>query len=58
MKSKEKTKNNKLFKLTLKNIILFFGSIIILFYIYTFYHLYFRQNMSYAKDDTKKPYSI
>ena len=54
MKSKEKTKNNKLFKLTLKNIILFFGSIIILFYIYTFYHLYFRQNMSYAKDDTKE----
>ena len=53
MKSKEKTKSKKFFKLTLKNIILFFGSIIILFYMYTFYHLYFGQNMSYAKDETK-----
>ena len=42
MKAKEK--NNKKIKITLKNIIYFMAGIVILFYIYTFYHLYFNQN--------------
>ena len=44
-------------RLTLKNIIYFIAGIVIIFYIYTFYHLYFGQNISYAKDDTKETFS-
>ena len=49
MKSKEKS--NKKIKLTLKNIIYFIAGLIILFYIYTFYNLYFKQNIVYAKNE-------
>ena len=49
MKSKEKS--NKKVKLTLKNIIYFIAGLIILFYIYTFYNLYFKQNIVYAKNE-------
>ena len=48
MKAKEK--NNKKIKITLKNIIYFMAGIVILFYIYTFYHLYFKQNEVYARE--------
>ena len=41
-------------RITLKNIIYFIAGIIILFYIYTFYHLYFGQNISYAKDNSQE----
>ena len=49
MKSKEKS--NKKIKLTLKNIIYFIAGLIILFYIYTFYNLYFKQSIVYAKNE-------
>ena len=52
MKAKEK--NNKKIKIILKNIIYFMAGIVILFYIYTFYHLYFKQNEVYAKEESEE----
>lgn len=57
MDAKEKSKNAKnvkFNKITLKNIIYFIAGVIILFYVYTFYHLYFGQNISYAKSEIKE----
>ena len=50
MKSKDKTK--KYIKITLKNIIYLFAFIIILFYLATFYNLYFVKSNVFAKQVT------
>ena len=50
MKAKEKRSKKLKVKITIKNIIYFIASIIIIFYIVLFYNFYFDRNKSYAKD--------
>ena len=54
MKSKDKNYKSKL-KITLKNVIYFLLGSIKLFYIITFYNLYFGVNKSYAKETAIEP---
>ena len=52
MKAKEKRSEKFKVKITIKNIIYFVASVIILFYCVLFYNFYFDRNKTYAKDTT------
>lgn len=58
MKSKEKSVKNKKLKITLKNIIYFVASSIIIFYMALFYNFYFNRNKTYAKDVEAEPENL